>query len=389
MESREEKRTKSSQKAKRCLAELLTPITKTAVRLDKIFAAASTSASTATTACGGTTTTNCGTNLIYNNSFNSFESPMPTMNLANDFARNGDARGTKRCWEEEHTPVPRAAAAVATAPGAFYGEDYETTTRVGALDERIKNFRNDDDIDDFDDCFSIGMRMQRMMEGGEREIGTFTSIPSEVSASHGGIPMIDSNTVKQLLIEDANRVVLIDCRYFYEYQNGHIVQSAHVMFPEDCQRGFLLARDKLRLNCTNNNNNSNSSNNRDSERKENLVYVFYDDGEANAMPMHHRAMQLFRHIRNLDRLDNMHTYPNLYFPNMYVLKGGFKAFIESSRDREWEDGGDNHRRFYEGSFVSTDDWRFSNETKELRNQFAKRWNLARSAQSLSDFPTRV
>jgi len=100
------------------------------------------------------------------------------------------------------------------------------------------------------------------------------------------------------------------------------------MFPEDCQRGFLLARDKLRLNCTNNNNNSNSSNNRDSERKENLVYVFYDDGEANAMPMHHRAMQLFRHIRNLDRLDNMHTYPNLYFPNMYVLKGGFKAFIE-------------------------------------------------------------
>jgi len=384
MESiREEKRTKSSQKAKRCLAELLTPVTKQTVRLDKIFAA-TTTASTATTAGGTTTTTttmtNCGTDLIYNNSFNSFESPMPTMNLANDFAMSGDARGTKRCWEDEQTPAPRAAA---VATGAFYGEDYETT-RV-ALDERIKNFRNDDDIDDFDDCFSIGMRMQRMMEGGEREIGTFTSIPSEVSASHGGIPMIDSNTVKQLLIEDANRVVLIDCRYFYEYQNGHIVQSAHVMFPEDCQRGFLLARDKLRLNCTNNNNN----NNRDSERKENLVFVFYDDGEANAMPMHHRAMQLFRHIRNLDRLDNMHTYPNLYFPNMYVLKGGFKAFIESSRDREWEDGGDDHRRFYEGSFVSTDDWRFSNETKELRNQFAKRWNLARSAQSLSDFPTRV
>ena len=384
MESiREEKRTKSSQKAKRCLAELLTPVTKQTVRLDKIFAA-TTTASTATTAGGTTTTTttmtNCGTDLIYNNSFNSFESPMPTMNLANDFAMSGDARGTKRCWEDEQTPAPRAAA---VATGAFYGEDYETT-RV-ALDERIKNFRNDDDIDDFDDCFSIGMRMQRMMEGGERDIGTFTSIPSEVSASHGGIPMIDSNTVKQLLIEDANRVVLIDCRYFYEYQNGHIVQSAHVMFPEDCQRGFLLARDKLRLNCTNNNNN----NNRDSERKENLVFVFYDDGEANAMPMHHRAMQLFRHIRNLDRLDNMHTYPNLYFPNMYVLKGGFKAFIESSRDREWEDGGDDHRRFYEGSFVSTDDWRFSNETKELRNQFAKRWNLARSAQSLSDFPTRV
>lgn len=375
MESREEKRTKSSQKAKRCLAELLTPITKTAVRLDKIFAAASTSASTATTACGGTTTTNCGTSLIYNNSFNSFESPMPTINLANDFARNGDARGTKRCWEEEHTPVPRAAAAVATAPGAFYGEDYETTTRVGALDERIKNFRNDDDIDEFDDCFSIGMRMQRMIEGGEHESATFTSIPSEVSASHGGIPMIDSNTVKQLLIEDANRVVLIDCRYFYEYRNGRISSSHNVVFPDDCQRGFIIARDKL-LNC---------ANHRNSEKRD-LVYVFYDDGEANAMAMHHRATQLFRHIRNLDRLDNMRTYPNLCFPNMFVLKGGFKAFIESSRDREWED---DHRIFYEGSFVSMDDWRFSNETKELHNQVVKRWILAAAAQSLNDFPTRV
>lgn len=116
------------------------------------------------------------------------------------------------------------------------------------------------------------------------------------------------------------------------------------------------------------------------------MYVFYDDGEANAMAMHHRATQLFRHIRNLDRLDNMHTYPNLCFPNMFVLKGGFKAFIESSRDREWED---DHRIFYEGSFVSMDDWRFSNETKELHNQVVKRWILAAAAQSLNDFPTRV
>jgi|TARA_B110000003_G_C16404564_1_gene439681 hypothetical protein len=71
---------------------------------------------------------------------------------------------------------------------------------------------------------------------------------------------------------------------------------------------------------------------------------------------------------------------------MFVLKGGFKAFIESSRDREWED---DHRIFYEGSFVSMDDWRFSNETKELHNQVVKRWILAAAAQSLNDFPTRV
>jgi hypothetical protein len=36
-----------------------------------------------------------------------------------------------------------------------------------------------------------------------------------------------------------------------------------------------------------------------------------------------------------------------------------------------------------------DDWRFSNETKELHNQVVKRWILAAAAQSLNDFPTRV
>jgi len=305
---------------------------------------------------------------------------VPIMNLANDFGGNdgcAEMRGTKRSWEEEdlHTPAPRqtiqTTANNATTTNCFF------PPHSSGDKERIKNFRNDDDIDDFDDCFSIGVRMQRM-EGENasgRATGSVTSIPSEIDASRGGIPMIDSNAMKKLLLEDENGVVLIDCRYFYEYRNGRISSSHNVVFPDDCQRGFIIARDKL-LNC---------ANHRNSEKRD-LVYVFYDDGEANAMAMHHRATQLFRHIRNLDRLDNMHTYPNLCFPNMFVLKGGFKAFIESSRDREWED---DHRIFYEGSFVSMDDWRFSNETKELHNQVVKRWILAAAAQSLNDFPTRV
>ena len=366
------------QKAKRCLSELLTPITKCAAELDKAAFAAT---------IEGSSRESHRTRIhrIHhshrreNSNFGMFfpESPVPIMNLANDFGDDFAARGTKRSWEEEdlHTPAPRqmiqTTANNATTTSCFF------PPHSSGDKERIKNFRNDDDIDDFDDCFSIGVRMQRM-EGENasgRATGSVTSIPSEIDASRGGIPMIDSNAMKKLLLEDENGVVLIDCRYFYEYRNGRISSSHNVVFPDDCQRGFIIARDKL-LNC---------ANHRNSEKRD-LVYVFYDDGEANAMAMHHRATQLFRHIRNLDRLDNMHTYPNLCFPNMFVLKGGFKAFIESSRDREWED---DHRIFYEGSFVSMDDWRFSNETKELHNQVVKRWILAAAAQSLNDFPTRV
>ena len=389
---REEKRTKFSstessqkqQKAKRCLSSLLTPVTKTACALDKAFAATIEGSSL------GESHRSAHIHHVHhshhrrreNSNFGTmfFESPgMPRINLANDFGDDfAEMRGTKRSWEEEdlHTPAPRqttTANNATTTTSCFFPPPHSTS---GDTKERIKNFRNDDDIDDFDDCFSIGVRMQRMEEyASGRATQSVTIIPSEVDASQGGIPMIDSNAVKKLLLEDENGVVLIDCRYFYEYRNGRISSSHNVVFPDDCQRGFIIARDKL-LNC---------ANHRNSEKRD-LVYVFYDDGEANAMAMHHRATQLFRHIRNLDRLDNMRTYPNLCFPNMFVLKGGFKAFIESSRDREWED---DHRIFYEGSFVSMDDWRFSNETKELHNQVVKRWILAAAAQSLNDFPTRV
>ncbi|CAM6069785.1 unnamed protein product [Sphagnum tenellum] len=41
-----------------------------------------------------------------------------------------------------------------------------------------------------------------------------------------------------------------------------------------------------------------------------------------------RAPKLFKHMRNLDRLAHMETYPELAFPNMFLLKGGYKAFFE-------------------------------------------------------------
>jgi len=279
-----EKRSKSSQKAKRCLSDLLTPITKTAVLLEKTVVEKEAGAN------GSAETRRHETN-------NSFESPMmPRMNLANDFKATTTTRGKKRqTREEEHTPAPRMAGGL-----SFYGagDEYETKN----ADERIRNYRNDEDIDDFDDCFSIGMRMRRMEACETTATPITTSVPSEIDSSHAGVPMVTPNTVKHLLIEDSNRVVLIDCRYFYEYQNGHISGAHNVVFPDDCQRGFIIARDMMTLNATN----------RISAKD--LVYVFYDDGEANAMAMHHRAMQLFRHVRNLDRLDNMHNYPNLYFP---------------------------------------------------------------------------
>lgn len=38
---------------------------------------------------------------------------------------------------------------------------------------------------------------------------------------------------------------------------------------------------------------------------------------------------MFRHLRNMDRRVHLSTYPDLRFPHMFVLKGGYKAFLQN------------------------------------------------------------
>ena len=35
---------------------------------------------------------------------------------------------------------------------------------------------------------------------------------------------------------------------------------------------------------------------------------------------------MFRYLRNMDRRKHLADYPNLTYPHMYVLRGGYKAF---------------------------------------------------------------
>ena len=41
-----------------------------------------------------------------------------------------------------------------------------------------------------------------------------------------------------------------------------------------------------------------------------------------------RGPTLSRFLRNQDRLRNNDSYPNLYYPEIYLLEGGYKAFYE-------------------------------------------------------------
>ncbi|XP_068952064.1 M-phase inducer phosphatase 1 isoform X4 [Petaurus breviceps papuanus] len=94
--------------------------------------------------------------------------------------------------------------------------------------------------------------------------------------------------------------VIIDCRYPYEYEGGHIKGAVNLHMEEEVE-AFLL---KKPIRPT------------DDKR---VIVVFHCEFSSE------RGPRMCRYVRERDRLDN--EYPKLHYPELYVLKGGYKDFF--------------------------------------------------------------
>jgi M-phase inducer tyrosine phosphatase len=41
-----------------------------------------------------------------------------------------------------------------------------------------------------------------------------------------------------------------------------------------------------------------------------------------------RCVEFYRLIRHIDRLIHQNTYPNLFYPEIYILQGGYSSFFQ-------------------------------------------------------------
>lgn len=143
----------------------------------------------------------------------------------------------------------------------------------------------------------------------ENEVGVSplpTGPPSLLPAkmdNENGVPIVDASTLAQCVRGDkpegAESVHVVDCRYPYEYQGGHIIGAVNIYDP------FTLAS---------------------------LLRSMVSQGGSTIIVLHcefssQRAPRMFRHIRNSDRMAHIADYPRLTFPHLYVLQGGYKAFV--------------------------------------------------------------
>ncbi|KAM6159908.1 M-phase inducer phosphatase 1 isoform 2-T2 [Erethizon dorsatum] len=94
--------------------------------------------------------------------------------------------------------------------------------------------------------------------------------------------------------------VIIDCRYPYEYEGGHIKGAVNLHMEEEVE-DFLLKKPIVPT---------------DGRR---VIVVFHCEFSSE------RGPRMCRYVRERDRLGN--EYPKLHYPELYVLKGGYKEFF--------------------------------------------------------------
>ncbi|XP_067935604.1 M-phase inducer phosphatase 1-A-like isoform X2 [Watersipora subatra] len=110
--------------------------------------------------------------------------------------------------------------------------------------------------------------------------------------------------------EKVSQFTVIDCRYPYEYNGGHIKGAENVYTKEDLYNKYLRQ--------------SKPKANRSDDKRHILIFHCEFSSE--------RAPRLSRFLRNLDRDINQECYPSLFHPELYLLEGGYKVFHQHHKD---------------------------------------------------------
>ncbi|KND95222.1 M-phase inducer phosphatase [Tolypocladium ophioglossoides CBS 100239] len=122
------------------------------------------------------------------------------------------------------------------------------------------------------------------------------------------IPRISKETLLEVLdgkyTENFDQKMVIDCRFEYEYDGGHIEGAVNHNDKE------LLASQLF-----------------ETPMSGRTLLVFHCEYSA------HRAPLMARHVRSEDRTVNAEHYPKLTYPEVYILDGGYSGFFAEHRGR--------------------------------------------------------
>lgn len=138
------------------------------------------------------------------------------------------------------------------------------------------------------------------------------SLPT-ISGKHKDLKSISPDTMVRLLKDEFSEIVdtvtIVDCRYPYEYEGGHIKNAINLWNESDLKNYFINKKHESTA----------AENGRD-------IVIFHCEFSSK------RGPNLTRYLRQIDRELNADNYPALHYPEIYLLEGGYKAFYHEAQD---------------------------------------------------------
>lgn len=132
------------------------------------------------------------------------------------------------------------------------------------------------------------------------------SLPSPIS-----LPLRNTDDVTRITPEDAAEVIVnpaskgfdkclvLDCRFPYEFKGGHIKNAINVLDVHSLRRIYH------------------------DYQGQNVCIIFHCEFSKN------RSKNFFQDFRDYDRRQHVADYPNISYPNAFLLAGGYKHFYQS------------------------------------------------------------
>ncbi|XP_075397733.1 M-phase inducer phosphatase 3 [Tenrec ecaudatus] len=143
-------------------------------------------------------------------------------------------------------------------------------------------------------------------------IGDFSKVYAlpTVSGRHQDLKYVNPETVAALIWGKFQSLIekfyIIDCRYPYEYLGGHIQGALNVYSQEELYN-FFLKKPLVPL---------------DTQKR--IIIVFHCEFSSE------RGPRMCRSLREEDR--TLNQYPALHYPELYILKGGYRDFFPDYPD---------------------------------------------------------
>ncbi|KPM08838.1 Twine-like protein [Sarcoptes scabiei] len=168
-------------------------------------------------------------------------------------------------------------------------------------------------------CFSENhasiMRAVQISSSDPSLIGDFSrayALPLMQNSKHRDLRSITCHVMADLLQQRYEDLIqsftIIDCRYPYEYEGGHIQNAINLYTQDHIYNTFVKNQSKeAEIQTINSKRN---------------ILIFHCEFSSE------RGPSLYRFLRNRDRVKNSRVYPNLYYPEIYLLDGGYKEFFQ-------------------------------------------------------------